>query len=247
MALVEARGIHIHFGSNHVLKGVDFSVEAGQVVALIGRSGAGKSSLLRALNGLTPIDAGEVVVDGVALQSGYRDERRLRELRARVGMVFQRFNLFPHLNVLKNVMLALRTVKSLPQDKAKVLAVEALEKVGLATRSSAFPHQLSGGQQQRVAIARALVMSPKVLLCDEITSALDPELTSEVLAVVRQLAAEGMTLVMATHEMGFAKEVGDSLVFMLDGRIHESGSPAELFARPGTMELARFVGAMAVA
>jgi len=246
MALVEARAIHKHYGSNHVLRGIDLSVEAGQVVALIGRSGSGKSTLLRALNGLATIDTGEVLVDGVALESGHDDQHRLRELRARVGMVFQRFNLFPHLRVLKNVMLALRTVKGLPLETAEALAVEALEKVGLSAKIHAFPHQLSGGQQQRVAIARAVAMSPKVLLCDEITSALDPELTSEVLAVVRQLAAEGMTLIMATHEMGFAKEVGDSLVFMLDGRIHESGRPADLFASPRTLELARFIGAMAL-
>ena len=247
MTLVDVRGVHKHYGSLHVLKGIDLSVAAGDVLTLIGRSGSGKSSLLRTINGLTPLDAGEVVVDGTALRPEQHDPRTLRELRLKVGMVFQRFNLFPHLSALQNVMLALRSVKGLARGEARALAAANLSKVGLGDKEGSYPAQLSGGQQQRVAIARALAMSPKILLCDEITSALDPELTSEVLDVVRQLAAEGMTLIMATHAMGFAREVSDKVVFMMDGRVHESGSARDVFANPSTAELKKFIGAMALA
>lgn len=241
MALVRIDALHKHFGSNHVLKGIDLRVNEGDVVALIGRSGSGKSTLLRAINGLETFEAGQVEVDGTRLAAGETD---LRALRLKVGMVFQQFNLFPHLSVGKNVMLAPSTVKGLGQDECETLARSMLAKVGLAEKFDAYPDQLSGGQQQRVAIARALAMQPKVLLCDEITSALDPELVKEVLAVVQQLAKEGMTLIMVTHEMRFAREVGNHLVFMHQGRVHESGSPADLFAAPQTPELAAFINAV---
>lgn len=239
MPLLRVTALHKYYGDHHVLKGIDLSVEEGQVVAIIGRSGSGKSTLLRTLNGLESINDGVIEVDGQYLDAARAD---LRVLRQTVGMIFQQFNLFPHLSVGENVMLAPQVVKKVSRDEARALARRMLERVGLADRFDTFPERLSGGQQQRVAIARALAMSPKVLLCDEITSALDPELVSEVLSVVRQLAKEGMTLVMVTHEMRFARDVGDKLVFMHQGRVHESGDPRQLFASPGTPELASFLG-----
>lgn len=239
MPLLRVTALHKYYGDHHVLKGIDLSVEEGQVVAIIGRSGSGKSTLLRTLNGLESINDGVIEVDGQYLDAARAD---LRALRQTVGMIFQQFNLFPHLSVGENVMLAPQVVKKVSRDEARALARRMLERVGLADRFDTFPERLSGGQQQRVAIARALAMSPKVLLCDEITSALDPELVSEVLSVVRQLAKEGMTLVMVTHEMRFARDVGDKLVFMHQGRVHESGDPRQLFASPGTPELASFLG-----
>ena len=215
--LINIQGLHKHFGTNHVLKGIDLDIDEGEVVAIIGRSGSGKSTLLRTINGLETFDGGSIAIDGSTVDG---TPAQLRDLRQKVGMVFQQFNLFPHLSAGRNVMLA---------------------KVGLSEKFDAFPDQLSGGQQQRVAIARALAMQPRVLLCDEITSALDPELVNEVLAVVKTLAAEGMTLVMVTHEMRFAREVGDKLVFMHHGRVHEVGHPATLMANPQTPELANFV------
>jgi len=244
MSLVKIAGLHKHFGSNHVLKGIDLDVAQGDVVALIGRSGSGKSTLLRTINGLETIDKGELRVDGTALHDGKGD---LRALRQKVGMVFQQFNLFPHLTAGQNVMLAPTVVKGMSKRDAEDIAKEMLLKVGLAEKFDSFPDQLSGGQQQRVAIARALAMQPKVLLCDEITSALDPELVNEVLAVVRQLATEGMTLIMVTHEMRFARDVGNKLIFMHHGRIHESGDPRTVFANPQTPELANFVCSVTVA
>jgi polar amino acid transport system ATP-binding protein len=241
MALVQIKGLHKSFGINHVLKGVDLEIKEGQVVALIGRSGSGKSTLLRTINGLEVFDAGTIEVDGEKIDSNNAD---LRALRQNVGMVFQQFNLFPHKSAGENVMLATQVVKKLPQAQARELAKEMLFKVGLSDKFDAFPDQLSGGQQQRVAIARALAMQPKVLLCDEITSALDPELVNEVLGVVRNLASEGMTLVMVTHEMRFAREVGDSLIFMHQGLIHESGDPKALFSNPKTPELSAFINSI---
>jgi polar amino acid transport system ATP-binding protein len=241
MALVRIDGLHKHFGSNHVLKGIDLRIKQGEVVALIGRSGSGKSTLLRSINGLESFEDGLVEVDGERLHAG---QTNLRDLRQKVGMVFQQFNLFPHLSAGQNVMLAPQVVKKTPKAECEQIARAMLAKVGLSEKYDAYPDQLSGGQQQRVAIARALAMQPRVLLCDEITSALDPELVSEVLAVVKTLAAEGMTLIMVTHEMRFAREVGDRLVFMHEGRIHESGDPKELFAHPGTPELANFIGSI---
>jgi polar amino acid transport system ATP-binding protein len=229
MPLLRISALHKYYGDHHVLKGIDLTVEEGQVVAIIGRSGSGKSTLLRTLNGLESINDGVIEVDGEYLDAARAD---LRSLRQKVGMVFQQFNLFPHLTVGENVMLAPQVVQKVPKAKAAKLARQMLERVGLGEKFDAFPDRLSGGQQQRVAIARALAMSPKVLLCDEITSALDPELVNEVLSVVRQLAKDGMTLIMVTHEMRFAREVGDKLVFMHQGKVHEVGDPKVLFANP---------------
>lgn len=241
MSLLNISALHKYYGENHVLKGVDLRVEEGEVVAIIGRSGSGKSTLLRTLNGLETINDGVIEVDGDYMDAARAD---LRSLRQKVGMVFQQFNLFRHLTAGGNVMLAVKVVKKLSQIDAERLARQMLEKVGLAEKFDAYPERLSGGQQQRVAIARALAMSPKVLLCDEITSALDPELVNEVLAVVKQLASEGMTLVMVTHEMRFAREVGSKLVFMHHGKVHEMGHPQELFANPRTAELKQFIGSV---
>jgi polar amino acid transport system ATP-binding protein len=241
MSLVELKGIRKRFGQNEVLKGIDLEVAAGEVVAIIGRSGSGKSTLLRCINGLERFDEGSIEVDGAHIGA---NQKELRALRLKVGMIFQQFNLFPHLTAGQNVMLAPTVVKGTGKDEAQATARTMLQKVGLAEKFDAYPDQLSGGQQQRVAIARALAMAPKVLLCDEITSALDPELVGEVLGVVRQLAAEGMTLLMVTHEMRFARDVATTIVFMHHGRIHEQGRPATVFGSPATPELAQFVGAV---
>ncbi|GAB7523217.1 amino acid ABC transporter ATP-binding protein [Paraburkholderia sp. 2C] len=238
MPLVEAKGVEKNFGANQVLKGIDFAVERGQVVTIIGRSGSGKSTFLRALNGLESIDAGSIEIDGEHIDARHAD---LRALRMKVGMVFQQYNLFPHLSVGQNVALAQKVVRKTHREKAYAIAESMLERVGLADKFDAFPDQLSGGQQQRVAIARALAMKPAVLLCDEITSALDPELVGEVLSVVESLANENMTLIMVTHEMRFAKAVSDRVVFMHQGRVWESGTPEDIFERPSTVELRRFV------
>jgi polar amino acid transport system ATP-binding protein len=241
MSLLNVTALHKYYGDNHVLKGIDLKVEEGEVVAIIGRSGSGKSTFLRTLNGLESINDGVIEVDGEYIDAARAD---LRSLRQKVGMVFQQFNLFPHLTVGENVMLAPQVVKKTPRAEAEKVARQMLERVGLAEKFDAYPERLSGGQQQRVAIARALAMSPKVLLCDEITSALDPELVNEVLAVVKQLASEGMTLIMVTHEMRFAREVGDKLVFMHQGKVHEIGDPKALFAAPQTEELRNFIGSV---
>ena len=241
MSLLNVTALHKYYGDNHVLKGIDLKVEEGEVVAIIGRSGSGKSTFLRTLNGLESINDGVIEVDGEYIDAARAD---LRSLRQKVGMVFQQFNLFPHLTVGENVMLAPQVVKKTSRAEAERIARQMLELVGLAEKFDAYPERLSGGQQQRVAIARALAMSPKVLLCDEITSALDPELVNEVLAVVKQLASEGMTLIMVTHEMRFAREVGNKLVFMHHGKVHEIGDPKALFAAPQTEELRNFIGSV---
>lgn len=241
MSLVVLENIEKWYGENHVLKGVNLSVTKGQVVSIIGRSGSGKSTLLRCINGLETFDRGQIVVDGETLDADKTDMRRFRQ---RVGMVFQSFNLFPHLSVGRNITLAPTIVKKLPLKEAESLAREMLVKVGLSDKYDAYPDQLSGGQQQRVAIARALAMQPAVLLCDEITSALDPELVGEVLKVLEQLASEGMTLILVTHEMRFARNVGNWLVFMHQGKVWEEGAPETLFGRPNTPELATFIGAV---
>ena len=241
MSLLNVTALHKYYGDNHVLKGIDLKVEEGEVVAIIGRSGSGKSTLLRTLNGLESINDGVIEVDGDYIDAARAD---LRSLRQKVGMVFQQFNLFPHLSVGENIMLAPQVVKKMGRDGAQQLERQMLERVGLGEKFDAYPERLSGGQQQRVAIARALAMSPRVLLCDEITSALDPELVNEVLAVVKQLASEGMTLIMVTHEMRFAREVGDKLVFMHQGKVHEVGDPKQLFAEPQTAELRQFIGSI---
>src|SRR5947208_12406266 len=237
--IVEIKGLKKRFGANEVLKGIDLQVAAGEVIAIIGKSGSGKSTLLRCINGLEVFDEGALEVDGQPLLHG--NAGAMRALRQHVGMIFQSFNLFPHLSVGRNVMLAPTLVKKRHTPQAVELAKKLLDRVGLAEKFDARPDQLSGGQQQRVAIARALAMEPAVLLCDEITSALDPELVGEVLRVVESLADEGMTLLMVTHEMSFARKVSDRLVFMHAGRIHEMGSPAALFGNPQTPELKQFL------
>ncbi|UPR34017.1 amino acid ABC transporter ATP-binding protein [Vibrio cyclitrophicus] len=241
MSLVSIDQVHKYYGENHVLKGVDLKVKAGEVVSIIGRSGSGKSTLLRCLNGLETYEEGTIVVDRQAVEN---DEYKLRILSRSVGMVFQSFNLFPHKTVGENVMLAPMLVLKKSQEEAKALAKELLEKVGLADKFDAYPNNLSGGQQQRVAIARSLAMSPKVLLCDEITSALDPELVGEVLRVLEQLKAEGMTLILVTHEMNFARDVGDRVVFMNQGKVWETGDSQTVFANPQTPELQAFISAV---
>jgi polar amino acid transport system ATP-binding protein len=241
MSLVSIDGVRKSYGDVEVLKGVSMDVGRGDVVAIIGRSGSGKSTLLRCINGLESFQAGSINVDGMEVGNGKTDPRTLRR---HVGMVFQQFNLFPHLTAGENIMLAPTVVAKTLKGEARSAAEHLLAKVGLEGKFDAYPSQLSGGQQQRVAIARALAMRPKVLLCDEITSALDPELVSEVLRVVEQLAAEGMTLMLVTHEMRFARDVGTKLVFMHQGRVHEEGPPKALFASPQTPELAQFVGGL---
>ncbi len=240
--IVHIRALRKSFGANEVLKGIDLQVQRGEVIAIIGKSGSGKSTLLRCINGLEEFQQGELQVDGQALRHG--DARAMRQLRQHVGMIFQGFNLFPHLTVGRNVMLAPTLVKQRSSEQAAQVARTLLQRVGLAEKFDAWPDQLSGGQQQRVAIARALAMEPSVMLCDEITSALDPELVGEVLRVVESLAEEGMTLLMVTHEMGFARKVSDRVVFMHAGRIHEMGPPAQVFEAPQTAELKQFLSAL---
>ncbi|MGW2342795.1 amino acid ABC transporter ATP-binding protein [Streptomyces sp. NPDC001661] len=238
-AMVKAEQVHKSFGHVNVLKGIDLEVKQGEVFCLIGPSGSGKSTFLRCINHLEKINAGRLYVDGHLV--GYRQQGdKLYELRDRevalqrrdIGMVFQRFNLFPHMTAVENVMEAPVQVKKQSRSEARARAKELLDRVGLADKADNYPSQLSGGQQQRVAIARALAMEPKLMLFDEPTSALDPELVGEVLDVMRDLAESGMTMVVVTHEMGFAREVGDSLVFMDDGVVVESGDPREVLTNP---------------
>ncbi len=240
--LVEISQLRKSFGSNEVLKGIDLNVHSGEVIAIIGKSGSGKSTLLRCINGLEVFQSGKLTVDGKPLL--HENALAMRELRQRVGMIFQSFNLFPHLTVGKNVMLAPKLVKQRDPQAGEAQARKLLERVGLAEKYDAYPDQLSGGQQQRVAIARALAMEPAVLLCDEITSALDPELVGEVLRVVESLADEGMTLLMVTHEMSFARKVSDRVIFMHQGRVHEMGPPNQLFSNPTTPELQQFLSSL---
>jgi polar amino acid transport system ATP-binding protein len=239
MSLISITEVKKRFGDNEVLKGIDLEVQRGEVIAIIGKSGSGKSTLLRCINGLESIDGGSIMVAGSQLLPG---EAALKALRLKIGMIFQQFNLFPHLTAGRNVMLSQMVVKKTPQAEAEAMARRKLERVGLSEKFDAYPDELSGGQQQRVAIARALAMEPMGLLCDEITSALDPELVNEVLAVVKGLAADGMTLLMVTHEMRFARDVCSRVVFMHQGRVHEIGPPDEVFSRPATPELRQFLG-----
>ncbi|RGS73138.1 amino acid ABC transporter ATP-binding protein [Mitsuokella sp. AF21-1AC] len=216
------------FGEVEVLKGIDLDIKEKEVVVIIGPSGSGKSTLLRCMNYLEQPTSGKVSVDGIVLDG----EANINKVREEVGMVFQRFNLFPHMTVLQNIMLAPMKVRHIKKEEAEETAKTLLARVGLADKADSYPNQLSGGQQQRVAIARALAMKPKVMLFDEPTSALDPEMVGEVLDVMRKLAEEGMTMVIVTHEMGFAREVGDRLLFVDDGRIIEQGDPKEVFEHP---------------
>ena len=241
-AIVDITGLRKSYGTHEVLKGIDLQVKQGEVIAIIGKSGSGKSTLLRCINGLEVFQHGKLTVDGKPLL--HDNAAAMRELRQRVGMIFQSFNLFPHLSVGKNIMLAPSLVKKTDVAAVTALAKKLLERVGLAEKFDAMPEQLSGGQQQRVAIARALAMEPAVLLCDEITSALDPELVGEVLRVVESLAVEGMTLLMVTHEMSFARKVSNRVIFMHQGRVHEMGPPAELFGSPQTPELKQFLSSL---
>ena len=237
--MVKVKDAHKHFGHLHVLKGVNLEVARGEVVVIIGPSGSGKSTLLRCLNYLEPVQSGEVWVDGIRLD---HHKTNIRQIRAEVGMVFQSFNLFPHLTVLRNVMLAPVIVRKRPEAEVRESALALLAKVGLQDKTDAYPSQLSGGQQQRVAIARALCMQPKLMLFDEVTSALDPELVREVLDVMKQLARDGMTMIVVTHEMGFAREVADRVIFMDEGRIVEEGTAEDVFDRPQHQRTKEFLG-----
>ena len=241
MSLVEIAGVIKRFGPNTVLDGVSLQVAQGEIIAVIGRSGSGKSTLLRCINGLEPIQAGRISVGGTVVNDPATD---LRQLRQQVGIVFQSFNLFPHLSVEKNITLAPRVVKGMDPRAARELANQVLARVGLAEKIDAYPDQLSGGQQQRVAIARSLAMQPRLMLLDEVTSALDPELTGEVLKVLEQVARDGMTMMLVTHEMGFARRVATRLLFMHQGRIHEQGRAVDLLSKPQTPELVSFLDAV---
>ncbi len=225
---IKITGLKKNFGDLNVLKGIDLTVAEKEVVVIIGPSGSGKSTLLRCINYLERPTAGSVVFDDIPLNG----EANINEVRKEIGMVFQRFNLFPHMTVLENLVLAPVKVRKLPRSEAEQLARTFLEKVGLAEKADSYPEALSGGQQQRVAIARALCMKPKAMLFDEPTSALDPEMINEVLDVMRNLAQDGMTMVIVTHEMGFAREVGDRVLFVDDGRIVEEGTPEQVFNHP---------------
>jgi polar amino acid transport system ATP-binding protein len=228
-ALLQIADVHKSFGDNRVLAGVDLDMEEHSVVCLIGASGSGKSTLLRCINGLERIDSGSITVDGIEV---VQEEDSLNRLRRKVGIVFQSFNLFPHMTVKQNVTLAPRQVLKLPEDQANERAAELLNRIGLADKASDYPDRLSGGQQQRVAIVRALAMQPRLLLLDEVTSALDPALVGEVLDLVRDLVKDGMTLLLATHEMGFARQVATQVAFLDGGRIVEKGPPEQMFTDP---------------
>jgi polar amino acid transport system ATP-binding protein len=238
MALVEIRNLRKSFSKLEVLKDVSLSVEKGDIVAMIGRSGSGKSTLLRCINGLEDTQAGSINVAGTLVSSKMAN---LREYRQRVGIVFQQFNLFPHMNVEKNVTLAPVLTGKVSKAEARKLAETCLAKVGLLEKVDAWPEQLSGGQQQRVAIARCLAMAPELMLFDEVTSALDPELVGEVLKVMEDMARQGMTMVLVTHEMAFARNVANKVVFMHQGKIWEEGHPDQLFGNPQTPELQAFI------
>ena len=236
--MVRLEGIRKSFGSNLVLDGIDLSVNRGDVLVVIGPSGSGKSTLLRCVNLLEPVDSGRVFLEGEEITA---KGTRVSAVRQRIGIVFQQFNLFPHLRVIDNLTLAARRIRKMKKAEAESRAHELLARVGLEEKARQYPHQLSGGQQQRVAIARALMMQPHVMLFDEVTSALDPELVGEVLVVMRDLANLGMTMMVVTHEMQFAREVGDRVIFMDEGRIVERGAPADILDRPQQERTRRFL------
>ncbi|MFC7079697.1 amino acid ABC transporter ATP-binding protein [Halorussus caseinilyticus] len=238
MPAVEFDGVDKYFGETHVLKDIDLSIEEQEVVVIIGPSGSGKSTLLRCVNRLEEIQDGEIRIQGTPITDPDVDVNRLRQ---RIGMVFQSFNLFPHKTALENVTLAPTEVRGLPKSEAEDRGRDLLAEVGLGDQADSYPNQLSGGQQQRVAIARALAMDPSVMLFDEVTSALDPELVGEVLSVMRTLADEGMTMLVVTHEMGFAREVGDRIVLMADGNVIETGPPEQFFENPTTDRAKQFL------
>jgi polar amino acid transport system ATP-binding protein len=237
--MIEFRKVNKWFGSLHVLKDIDLQITGGEVVVVCGPSGSGKSTLIRCINRLEPIHSGTIIVDGLSLDDPARD---VVKLRANVGMVFQSFNLYPHMNVLRNITLAPTKVKGLSAAQAQQTAMKLLERVGIPDKADAYPANLSGGQQQRVAIARALAMQPKVMLFDEPTSALDPEMINEVLEVITDLAREGMTMIVVTHEMGFARRVAHRVVFMDEGRIVEVAAPEKFFASPESERAKQFLG-----
>jgi glutamine transport system ATP-binding protein len=227
--MIQVKNLKKSFGKNEVLKDINVTVKNQEVVVVIGPSGSGKSTFLRCINMLEPITGGHVLIEGIDLTDKNTD---INKVRTEVGMVFQQFNLFPHKKVIENIMLAPMKVRNIPKEKARTMGLELLRKVGLEDKADAYPDSLSGGQKQRVAIARALAMEPKIMLFDEPTSALDPEMVGEVLEVMKNLAKEGMTMVVVTHEMGFAKEVGDRVIFMDGGLIVEENVPNELFDHP---------------
>ena len=235
---VDVINLHKEFGDLKVLRGINFQVEDGEVVCLIGPSGSGKSTILRCLNKLEESTDGTIIVDGHEITSKTTD---INKVRQKIGMVFQQFNLFPHLSVVENIMMAPVDLKLMTKQEARDTAMNLLTRVGLADKADAYPKQLSGGQQQRVAIARALAMKPDIMLFDEPTSALDPEMVGEVLQVMRELADAGMTMVVVTHEMGFARDVADRVVFMSDGVIVEEGSPEEIFSNPKEQRTREFL------
>ncbi|MBR1851883.1 MAG: amino acid ABC transporter ATP-binding protein [Lachnospiraceae bacterium] len=239
--MIELRSIDKYFGEHHVLKNISLSVKKGEVVVIIGPSGSWKSTLCRTINRLETIDSGEIIIDGVPMPE---EGRKLAELRAQIGMVFQSFNLFAHRNILDNVIMAPVEVLHTPKQQAKDEALQLLKRVGVESQAAKVPAQLSGGQQQRVAIARALAMHPKAILFDEPTSALDPEMINEVLDVMTELAAEGMTMVVVTHEMNFARRVADRIIFMDDGNILEENTPEEFFAHPKTQRAQDFLNSI---
>jgi len=236
--MLRLENVHKWFGSLHVLKGVSFDVSRGQVTVIIGRSGSGKSTILRCINGLEPIQEGRISVDGELVDAHSRHVHKIRE---KVGFVFQSFNLFPYYTALENVSLAPKIVKGLPPAEARTIAEQMLARVGLSDKLAAYPDKLSGGQQQRVAIARALAMNPELMLFDEVTSALDPELVEEVLKVMQDLAEGGMTMIVVTHEMGFARRVGSRVLFFHEGQIAEEGPPAQIFTDPRNENLRTFI------
>jgi glutamate transport system ATP-binding protein len=237
--MISIKGVNKHFGALHVLRDINLDIDRGQVVVVIGPSGSGKSTLCRVINRLETVDSGTIAIDGEQLPI---EGRKLAQLRSNVGMVFQSFNLFAHKTVLENVMLAPMTVRHLARQPARERAMALLERVGVANQAQKYPAQLSGGQQQRVAIARSLAMDPKVMLFDEPTSALDPEMINEVLAVMTALAGDGMTMLVVTHEMGFARRAADRVVFMAEGAIAEDATPAEFFDNPRTDRARDFLG-----